>query len=72
MSCDDTDLAEQIALRSIGHLLPSYCEPYYESEAKCTVFIMKIVFYSYANKTNFHTSSNQRLVKCVRSFHLER
>ena len=31
-------------------------EPHYESEAKCKVFIMRtrLVFRSYANKTNFH------------------
>ena len=36
---------------------PSCCEPHYQSEAKSKVFIMKISFYSYANKTNFHTKS---------------
>ena len=33
---------------------PSFFEPHYSSEAKCKVFIMKINFFSYANKTNFH------------------
>ena len=36
---------------------PSCCEPHNESEAKCKVFIMKISFHSYANKTNFHMKS---------------
>ena len=33
---------------------PSCFELHYESEAKCTVFIMKISVHSYANKANFH------------------
>ena len=36
---------------------PSCFEPHYESEAKYKVFIMKISFHSYANKTNFHIKS---------------
>ena len=32
-------------------------EPHYESEAKCKVFVVKINFHSYANKTNFHMKS---------------
>ena len=36
---------------------PSCFEPHYESEAKCKVFIHKIIFHSYANKTNFHMKS---------------
>ena len=36
---------------------PSYFEPHYENEALCIVFIMKISFQSYANKTNFHMKS---------------
>ena len=32
-------------------------EPHYESEAKCKVFVMKISFHSYANKTNFRMKS---------------
>ena len=36
---------------------PSCFEPHYESEAKCKVFVMKISFHSYANKTNFHMKS---------------
>ena len=36
---------------------PSCVEPHYESEAKCKVFIMKISFHSYANKTNFQMKS---------------
>ena len=37
--------------------LPSCFEPHYESEVKCKVFVMKISFHSYANKTNFHMKS---------------
>ena len=33
---------------------PSCCAPHYDREANCKVFIMKISFYSYANKSNFH------------------
>ena len=40
--------------RKRNRSFPSYFEPHYESEAKCKVFIMKISFHSYANKTNFH------------------
>ena len=36
---------------------PSCFEPHYESDVKCKVFIMKISFHSYANKTNFHMKS---------------
>ena len=36
---------------------PSCFEPRYESEAKCKVFIMKLSFRSYANKTNFPMKS---------------
>ena len=36
---------------------PSCFETHYESEAKCKVFIVKISFHSYANKTNFHMKS---------------
>ena len=36
--------------------LPSCFEPH-ESEAKCKVFVVKIGFLSYANKTNFHVKS---------------
>ena len=32
---------------------PSFFKPRYESEAKCKVFVVKISFHSYANKTNF-------------------
>ena len=32
-------------------------EPQYEREAKCNVFVMKISFHSYANKTNFQEKS---------------
>ena len=36
---------------------PSRFEPHYESKPKCKVFIMKISFHSYANKTNFPMES---------------
>ena len=36
---------------------PSCFEPHYESEAKYKVYVMKISFHSYANKTNFHIKS---------------
>ena len=39
---------------------PSCFEPYYEGEAKCKVFVMKITFHSYAHKTNFHAVSGMR------------
>ena len=35
----------------------SCCEPHFESGAKCKVYIMKITFHSYINKTNFHNKS---------------
>ena len=41
----------------INRPFPSCFEPHYESEAKCKVFVMKISFHSYANKTNFHLRS---------------
>ena len=37
--------------------LPSCFEPHNESKAKCKDFIMKIIFHSYRNKTNFHMKS---------------
>ena len=36
---------------------PGCSEPHYESEASCTVLILKISFHSHANKTNFHMKS---------------
>ena len=36
---------------------PSCFEPHYGREAKCKVFVMKISFHSYLNKTNFHMKS---------------
>ena len=42
---------------SVKRPFPSFFEPHYESEAKCKVFVMKISFHSYANKTNFHMKS---------------
>ena len=36
---------------------PSCFKPHYKTEAKCKVFIMKISFHLYANKTNFHMKS---------------
>ena len=41
----------------INRPFPSCFEPPYESEAKCEVFVMKISFHSYANKTYFHMKS---------------
>ena len=35
-----------------------FVKPHYESEAKCKVFVMKITFHLYANKTNFHMKSS--------------
>ena len=32
-------------------------EPHYESEAKFKVFIVRISFHSYVNKTNFHVKN---------------
>ena len=40
-----------------GHALLAYFEPHYESEASCTVYIMKISFHANASKTNFHVKS---------------
>ena len=37
---------------------PSCFELHYESEAKCKVFIAKIIFFLYSNKTNFHMKSS--------------
>ena len=42
---------------SVNRPFPSYFELHYESEVKCKVFVMKVSFHSYANKTNFHTRS---------------
>ena len=41
----------------INRPLLSCCEPHCESEANCKVFVMKINFHSYANKTNFDMKS---------------
>ena len=41
----------------VNRPFPSCFEPHYKSEARCKVFIMKISFHSYANKTNFHMKS---------------
>ena len=38
-------------------LFPSCFEPHYESKTKCKVFVVKISFHTYANKTNFHMKS---------------
>ena len=46
----------QPCMRKNGPFL-SCCEPHYESEATCKVFVRKISFHSYANKTNFHVKS---------------
>ena len=45
------------ALHQESRPFPSCFEPHYESEAKYKVFVMKISFHSYANKTNFHIKS---------------
>ena len=37
----------------VNRPFPNCFEPHNESEAKCKVFVMKISFHSYANKTNF-------------------
>ena len=42
-------------LMAICHRHP--CNRHNESEAKCTAFVMKTWFHSYANKTHFHTKS---------------
>ena len=42
---------------NINIAFASCFEPHYESEAKCKVFVMKISFHSYANKTYFHMKS---------------
>ena len=39
-----------------NRLFPS-CLHHYKSEARCKVFVMKISFHSYANKTNFYMKS---------------
>ena len=38
----------------VNRPFPSYSELHYESEAKCIVYVMKISFHLYANKTNFY------------------
>ena len=44
-------------LRKTNRPFLSCFEPHCESEAKCKVFVMKISFHSYGNKTNFHIKS---------------
>ena len=44
-------------MRQANRPFPSCFEPHYESEAKCKVFVMKISFHSYANKTNMKSFS---------------
>ena len=46
-----------MGLSRLNRPFPSCFKPHYESEAKCKVFVMKIRFHSYANKTNFHMKS---------------
>ena len=46
-----------VNVKGTNRPFPSCRKPHYESEAKCKVFIMKISFHSYANKTNFHKKS---------------
>ena len=45
---------EETGRRDKNRPFPSCFEPHYESEAKCKVFVLKISFHSYGNKTNFH------------------
>ena len=48
---------KQIALVmkiSIDHFRVALHEPHYENEAKCKIFIIKISFHPYKNKTNFY------------------
>ena len=47
---------------------PSFCEPHYESEAKCEDFVMEISFHSYANKPNFHMESFARSLAFIVRF----
>ena len=42
-----------IHIKGANRPFPSCFEPHYESEAKCKVFVRKIYFHSYANKTYF-------------------
>ena len=46
-----------VRIKRTNRPFPSCFEPHCESEAKCKVFVMKIIFHSYANKTNFHIKS---------------
>ena len=51
-----TDLSPQLvaSIAQANRPFPSCFEPPYENEATCNVFVMKISFHSYANKTNYH------------------
>ena len=58
----DRTLGTRLGNRPIRSLLanrpfPSCFEPHYESDSKWKVFVMKISFHSYANKTNFQMKS---------------
>ena len=46
-----------LRLRVTNRPFQSYFELHYESKAKCKVFVIKISFHSFANKTNFHMKS---------------
>ena len=56
-SCQQFHPAKKNLTRLTNRSFTSCFEPHYESEAKCKVFIMKISYHSYANKTNFHIKS---------------
>ena len=52
-SCLKALLCHDLGVIKVNRPFPSCSEPHYESKAKRKVFIMKISFRSYANKTNF-------------------
>ena len=62
------DFSKMREIRKTNRPFPSCFEPHYESEAKCKVFVMKISFYSYANKTNFHMNSFAFSLACIVRF----
>ena len=53
---------------TVNRPFPSCFKPHYESEAKCKVFIMKISFHLYANKTNFHMKSFELALAFIMRF----
>ena len=50
-------LFKSVVIGQTNRPFPSCFEPHYESEAKFKVYVMKISFHSYANKTNFNMKS---------------